>query len=192
MGNLKDFATLELKMAGLLDDTGDFYGGATGKAVLELIDVFSNQGHSGMSANIVISIFEKLALFKPLQPITGEDDEWVDISGLWGGENMYQNKRESGLFKNNNIITYNSAIVKVCPNGTTWTGPLYLSREDAINDKNRISSSLEIKGFPFTPKTFYIDVIEEEINPDDWIMWVKDISQLDEVWKYYKKPEINN
>jgi hypothetical protein len=48
---------------------------------------------------------------------------------------------------------------------------------------------LEIKGFPFTPKTFYIDVLEEEIKKDDWIMWVKDPKQLDEVWEYYKKPD---
>jgi hypothetical protein len=50
-------------------------------------------------------------------------------------------------------------------------------------------SSCEIKGFPFTPKTFYIDVLEEEIEKDDWIMWCKDPSQLNEVWEYYKKPE---
>jgi hypothetical protein len=52
-----------------------------------------------------------------------------------------------------------------------------------------IRSSQEIKGFPFVPKTFYIDVIEEEVEKDDWVMYCKDKSQLDEVWEYYKKPE---
>jgi hypothetical protein len=64
-----------------------------------------------------------------------------------------------------------------------------MTREDAINNSNRFHSSLEIKGFPFTPKTFYIDFLEEEIKKDDWIMWVKDSKQLDEVWEYYKKPD---
>ena len=64
-----------------------------------------------------------------------------------------------------------------------------MTREDAINNTNPFRSSLEIKGFPFTPKTFYIDVLEEEIKKDDWIMWVKDPKQLDEVWEYYKKPD---
>jgi hypothetical protein len=33
-----------------------------------------------------------------------------------------------------------------------------------------------------------LEVLEEEIEKDDWIMWCKDPSQLDEVWEYYKKP----
>lgn len=187
--DLKEFTTAELKLAGLMDKDSD-YGGMLGKAVLELIDVFENQHHSGMSASMVIDIFSQLALFKPINPITGEDHEWNDIS-LWGGEDgLKQNMRESGLFKDkNNKVTYNSAIIKRTPNGTTWSGPIYMTKEDAINDTNRFHSSLEIKGFPFTPKTFYIDVLEEEIKKDDWIMWVKDPKQLDEVWEYYKKPE---
>jgi hypothetical protein len=32
-------------------------------------------------------------------------------------------------------------------------------------------------------------VLEEEIEKDDWVMWCKDPSQLDEVWEHYKKPE---
>ena len=34
--------------------------------VLELLDVFSKQGHSGFSAPYCIDMFQKLALFKPL------------------------------------------------------------------------------------------------------------------------------
>jgi hypothetical protein len=82
-------------------------------------------------------------------------------------------------------VTYNDAIIKRCLNGTSWNGPLYLTREDAINNANQIK--VEIKEFPFTPKTFYIDVLEEEVAKDDWIMWVAHPPQLDEVFEYYKK-----
>ena len=185
---LVDHAQTELQMMGLFEEKGDFYGGMTGKAVMELMEVFSKQGHSGMSAGIVADLFHKLANYEPLQPITGKDEEWNECNH--GDAPYWQNKRESGLFKQaDGRVTYNSALIKRCPNGVTWSGPCYLTREDAINNTNRFHSSLEIKGFPFTPKTFYIDVLEEEVAPDDWIMWVKDPSQLNEVWEYYKKPE---
>ena len=181
-------AKFELELAGFFGEDSD-YGGAIGEAVMELMEVFEKQGHSGGSAPIVASLFHKLANYKPLGPITGKDEEWGDVSDL-AGTLWYQNKRESGLFKHKDgKITYNSAIIKRCPNGTTWSGPIYMTREDAINSTNRFHSSLEIKGFPFTPKTFYIDVLEEEIKKDDWIMWVKDPKQLDDVWEYYKKPD---
>ena len=188
---LVEHAKLELEIAGLLDEEGDFYGGMTGKAVLELMEIFANQGHSGMSAPIVADLFKRLANHEPLGPITGDVNEWTQLD--YGDDLKYQNKRESGLFKySDGRVAYVDALVKRCPNGTTWTGPLYLTREDALNNTNRIGSSLEIKGFPFTPKTFYVDVLEEEVEKDDWIMWCKDLSQLDEVWEYYKKPEFLN
>lgn len=187
---LVDHAQMELQMLGLFNEKEDFYGGMTGKAVMELIEVFVNQGHSGMSAPMVADLFHKLANYKPLQPITGNDEEWGDIGDINDGKPWYQNKRCSALFKEEDgSVTYNSAIIKRCPDGVTWSGPLYLTKEDALNNTNMIRSSLEIKGFPFTPKTFYIDVLEEEVAPDDWIMWCKDTSQLEEVWEYYKKPE---
>ena len=94
---LTERAKLELQMAGLFDDDSD-YNGAIGEAVMELIEVFDKQGHSGMSAPYVVSIFEKLANFKPLLPITGKDEEWGDIS-ISDGQPWYQNKRCSAIFK---------------------------------------------------------------------------------------------
>jgi hypothetical protein len=184
---LVEHSKLELQMAGYFDEDSD-YGGALGEAVMELIEVFAKQGHSGMSAAMVNGLFTKLANYEPLSPITGKDEEWGDIRD-YSDNPYYQNKRESALFKySDGSVHYIKAIVKRTPDGITWTGPLYLTREDAINCVDRIGSKLEIKGFPFIPKTFYIDVLEEEIEKDDWIMWCKDPSQLDEVWEYYKKP----
>ena len=188
MSNLINHAKKELELAGLFSEDKDFYGGMTGTAVMELIEVFSKQGHSGMSAGIVIQIFSKLANFKNINPITGEDDEWNHIGEWDDGYSgpMYQNKRCSGVFKyEDGTCTYNSDVIKTSPNGTTWSGPLYPTKEDAINNTNKLK--FKIKSYPFTPKTFYIDVNEEEIEKDDWIMWVKDPKQLDDVYDYYDK-----
>lgn len=62
--------------------------------ILELIEVFGKQGHSGTSAPYVLSYFQKLANFEPILPLTGEDDEWQDV-----GDNTFQNKRCSEVFK---------------------------------------------------------------------------------------------
>lgn len=63
------------------------------KCVLELLDVFKNQGHSNFSAHYVVGLFDTLVDFKPLTPLTGEDDEWEENYGC------LQNKRCSSVFK---------------------------------------------------------------------------------------------
>ena len=62
--------------------------------VLELMSVFQKQGHSGFSAPYVLNIFNKLAMYKPIAPLTGEDSEWNYV-----GNDMYQNNRCSAVFK---------------------------------------------------------------------------------------------
>jgi hypothetical protein len=63
--------------------------------VIELLEVFSNQGHSGSSAPYVLNLFKELAMFNPISPLTGEDSEWNEVS-----EGTFQNKRDSAVFKN--------------------------------------------------------------------------------------------
>lgn len=184
MSTLIEHAKIELERIKAFDGEGDFYGGMTGKAVMELIETFSEQGHSGASAPMVIKLFSKLAMYETLGPLTGEDDEWNKFD--YGSQILYQNKRNSAVFKDvDGSVTYNNAIIKRCPNGTCWSGPLFETREDAINNTNQIY--VKVKEFPFTPKTFYIDVLEEEIKRDDWVMWVKDPNQLKEVFEYYER-----
>lgn len=65
MSNLINHANEQLKKAGLYDKDSD-YDGMLGEAVLELITVFANQGHSGMSAEMTIQLFERLARFKDI------------------------------------------------------------------------------------------------------------------------------
>ena len=73
------------------------------KCVIDLMEVFSKQGHSGLSASYVANLFDRLVQFKPLSPLTGEDDEWEPIGG---GE--YQNKRCPSVFKDADGHVHNS------------------------------------------------------------------------------------
>lgn len=187
MSTLINHAKVELESAGLFDEDSD-YGGLLGKAVLELVEVFSNQGHSGMSASIVRNIFNKVADFKPLGPLTGEDKEWADSCD---GE-MFQNKRCSAVFKDGKEGTpyYLDAIV--------WRGGDY---DDSFTGSVEEFQSRQFLKFPFVPKTFYIDVVKTEFNPevdkdhyeaDDgskYVYRIKDRKQLEKVWEHYINPE---
>lgn len=188
---LIEYAKTELQIAGLFDKEGDFYEGATGKAVMELIEVFSKQGHSGMSAPIVADLFKRLANYEPLQPITGKDEEWGDVRDLGDGVPWYQNKRCSALFKDgeDGKPYYIDAIVKRDQKGICWSGMAWLSEEDyKSGDRSKmVGKRGYVKSFPFTPKTFYIDVRDVEVAKDDWESFVVDPAQLDEVWNYYDK-----
>ena len=62
--------------------------------VLELLEVFGNQGHSDSSAPYVLGLFQRLVDFKPLGQLTGEDSEWMEV-----GLNTYQNIRCCSVFK---------------------------------------------------------------------------------------------
>lgn len=149
--------------------------------VLELLEVFSNQGHSGFSAPHVINLFKKLANFEPLSPITCTDDEWNDpISN----DETYQNNRCSAVFKKSKDGKpyYLDAIVFKNQKGITYTGSAFNSRNERIKSRQMIK-------LPFIPKTFYVDVIDYEVAPDDWESYIKDESQLKEVWKYYEHQE---
>lgn len=94
--SLTDYAREELDHAGLLDDDSD-YGGMIGRAVLELVEVFASQCHSGASAEVVLEAFKKVASFEPLSPLTYEPDEWFDRSEE-SGSPMWQNRRDPRVF----------------------------------------------------------------------------------------------
>jgi len=161
--------------------------------IIALCDKFGKSGQSGGSApftaRALSSAIEKLCLQEPICPITGIDEEWIDITEINSGEPMWQNKRCSALFKDENgEVMYVDAIVKRTQNDSSWSGSFWLNKKDYLsgNKDLMISNAQYVKEFPFTPKTFYIDVIEEEVAPDDWEMYLKDKSQLDEVFEYYK------
>lgn len=173
MSNIEEYARKELELAGWLDKDS-FYEGEMGKAVLELIKVFSDQDHSGMSSNICRDLFHKLSNFEPLTPLTGEEDEWNDITENYfvakvlfkGAEDSpeadeivdvinrdtgtsgkrYQNKRCSRVFKDE-TGTYDSQ------------AKVFRGRDGGVSIKKE---SWVYITFPYMPKTEIIDLVDND------------------------------
>ncbi|MFA7282157.1 MAG: hypothetical protein WC100_18900 [Sterolibacterium sp.] len=138
--SLGSFAKSELQRAGLFDKDSD-YGGMLGESVMKMMEVFAGEGHSGYSAGMAISIFKKVASFEPLTPLTGEDDEWMEIGEQNGGP-LYQNVRSPRVFKDREGAYDIDAKVFREPSGACFTS----------------SDSRAPVTFPYTPTTEYIDV----------------------------------
>lgn len=166
--------------------------------ILALCEAFGKSGQSGGSApftaRAISQAIEKLMMFETLVPLTGEDDEWVDVSDINNGESMFQNIRDNRVFKDGKDAKayFIDAIVFDGDIGGRFTG-----NGSVTHKGEKIGSTQYIKGFPFTPKTFYVDVIDhrwadkEEKTPngngDWWTHSIKDENQLNEVFKYYDK-----
>ena len=100
--NLYRHAESELRREGLLGDTEDFlYGDMLGQAVLDLIELFADQGHSGMSAGYTLHIFERLANFQSLSPLSSDPEEWNEV-----GDGVWQNNRFFACFSEDGGKTY--------------------------------------------------------------------------------------
>jgi len=107
IAGLVEHARRELEKAGMFDKDAD-YNGALAPMILELCACFAKQGHSGMSSEIALDIFERLAQFKNLAPISSDKDEWEDVSkyGPKEGPPMWQNKRNCEIFSNDGGNTW--------------------------------------------------------------------------------------
>ena len=193
MTNTQSFAKQELDI--LAATVPDAIITPFANEILALCEAFGKSGQSGgsapMTASAISQAIKKLMLQEPICPIMGVDEEWVNVREVSDeDEMMYQNKRCSALFKSKSgKCWYVDAIVKKTQSGSCWSGSFWLSKEDYLTgDKSKmIRCSHFVKSFPFEPKTFYIDVIEEEVAKDDWEMYLKDPKQLVKVWKYYDK-----
>jgi hypothetical protein len=193
MTNTQSFAAREL---GILAATvPDAIVTPFADEILALCEKFGLSGQSGGSAPYTASAIsqavKKLLLQESICPIMGTDDEWFNVrEASEDDEMMYQNKRCSALFKGKSgKCWYLDAIVKKDERGSCWSGSFWLSKEDYLtgNKDLKIYSRQYVKSFPFEPKTFYIDVISEEVAKDDWEMYLKNPKQLEKVWKYYDK-----
>lgn len=143
MSNLINHAKRELEAIGYVVDDIESQPEDPNKwiveNILELISVFTKQGHSGMSAPYCINMFEKLARFQPLTPLTGEDNEWNEVSS-----GLYQNKRCSNVFKdtkNGKAYDIEGKIFK------EEDGTCYTSKDSSV-----------FIDFPYTPKSEYVRV----------------------------------
>lgn len=110
--------------------------------VTELLEVFSNQGHSGFSAPYVMNVFKKAAMFEPLAPLTGDDNEWMEIGDQNG--KLYQNIRCGHVFKDDDGAYDIDGRIFRDPDGCCYT-----------SNGSRVSVT-----FPYTPTREYVDVDE--------------------------------
>jgi hypothetical protein len=150
MDALRNYAETELAFIGY-DHKCDGIDLSMKNCVLELIDVFSKQGHSGFSANECVTLFNKLARFEPLKPIMCTDDEWCEVFEI-SDETLFQNKRHSAIFKQGRFGRpyFIDAIVWIDESDCGFTGVV-----EGIRSRQFIK-------IPFTPKTFRIKVDSQE------------------------------
>jgi len=134
--SLRDFAQRELELAGFFDKDSD-YEGALGPAVMRLVDIFAEEGHSGFSAGIAINLFNRVARFEPLTPLTGEDHEWQEVT-----DDLWQNLRCFHVFKTSKGAYDSEGRIFREPNGACFT-----SRDSRVPVT-----------FPYVPKSEYVDV----------------------------------
>jgi len=115
--SLIDHAKVEFKALGWPGD--DEMQAMICDNVLELLRVFSEQGHSGTSAPYVMNIFEKLSKYNPLSPLSGNDDEWMEVAEQNG--KLYQNVRDSSVFKDDNGAYWIDGKIFREPDGSCYT-----------------------------------------------------------------------
>lgn len=144
MTNIETYAIDELTRIGMYG-SGDEMNDAMCEHILKMVNVFDEEGHSGFSANYAINILQKLLRLEPLSPLTGEDDEWCEVS-----DNLYQNKRLSRVFKEGKDGQAYDIHGKVFvePNGASYT-----SRDSRVYIE-----------FPYTPKTEYVNVENQPLD----------------------------
>lgn len=156
MSNYKIHALNEFRAAKWVDTDDKFIDGMQEmicKHVLKLLDVFANEGHSGSSATYAINMFEKLAKFEPLVPLTGEDWEWNEVR-----DGVFQNKRCSHVFKQADRFDGQPYDIEAV---VFWEW--FTDRESGEKFKSYYTSSDSFKPitFPYTPKREYVEKASE-------------------------------
>lgn len=138
-GNLYSHAQRELSVA--LPTDGDMNDMMT-TDVLEMIQLFGTQGHSGMSASYAAGLISDLLAFKPLSPLTGAEDEWTALE--YCDDMAWQNKRCSHVFRRADGTAYDSTgRLFEEPNGLRYQGS---------------GSQVDIT-FPYTPT---VEIVKRE------------------------------
>lgn len=131
MSNLRSFAEHELRLIGMLG-SDDEMNAAMADHILKMVDLFAAEGHSGFSAPYAINALNQLLRFEPLTPLTGDDEEWMEVT-----DGLYQNKRCSRVFKKDGKAYDIEGIVWRDKDGSSYT-----------NWESRTPVA-----FPYTPRT---------------------------------------
>lgn len=129
MSNLVEFAQNELNI--LLKSCTDSESLKMQKVmnddIMEIVKKFASQGHSGFSAQYALNLVTRLLQYKPITPLTGEDEEWVELD--YGDDLAYQNKRCPQIFKQKDGKIYDvEGKVFSSDNGHSW----YTSKDSRV------------------------------------------------------------
>lgn len=153
--NLIDYAESELERI-----PKDKYGTQEiiNQNILDLVKLFSSQGHSGLSGRYVINALSRLLEYKPLNPLTGEDDEWGEP---YGPDETQQNKRCSSVFRSKKEPPHDIDAIVVSDNGgESWFYSHLFKKEIAFPYLP-----------PIMPEKIYIEYVKEkgicEVITDD-------------------------
>ena len=147
-------ALAEFQYAGWMDKDGNFVNEMQELIcdnVLELLSTLTKQCHSGYSHGYLMKLFNKLANFEPITPLTCRDDEGNKLTSTINGT-TYQNKRDGRVFKKDDgSIKFSEGriFVKKKSNMAFGTG----------------QSITYITDIPFIPKTEYI-YLEDGLTPE--------------------------
>jgi hypothetical protein len=137
MSNLVDHAKFELRKMLASEEEMDKM---MAEGVIQVVETFAGQSHSGYSAAYAASLLDKLLRFEPIGPLTGEDDEWVEVL-----DGLFQNRRCSHVFKaKGQAYDIEGRIFRYSDGGCFTRGDSRVNVE-----------------FPYTPKHEYIDVTED-------------------------------
>lgn len=154
--SLERHAKREMQAVGYkLDDQEDGPNRWIQRNLLELLAVFSMQGHSGSSAPYCIDMFQKLAKYEPLVPLTGKPEEWNEI-----GPGVFQNNRCGHVFKSKErfdgqpydmdaVIFWDWYERALEPDEEGYPGTIREKSHFTCKDSARVIS------FPYTPKREY-------------------------------------
>lgn len=129
MSNLVEFAQNELNI--LLKSCTDSESLKMQKVmnddIMEIVKKFASQGHSGFSAQYALNLVTRLLQYKPITPLTGDDEEWVELD--YSDDLAYQNKRCPQIFKQKDGKIYDvEGKVFSSDNGHSW----YTSKDSRV------------------------------------------------------------
>jgi hypothetical protein len=149
---------LELLEKGCKDAVSLYVQKKVTKNVMDVVKIFDKQGHSGFSASYTLNLIRMLLDWKPIEPLTGEDDEWEEVKEWNKEKNTQQNKRCSAVFRDNfdnSTAYYLHGKVFSVDGGITW----FRKRESRVPIKFPFKVPLE-------PEYVYLDRDGNEITKE--------------------------
>lgn len=124
MSNLITHMEQEFRASGLLSGTDPLEEKLVA-SLRGLIREFAAQDHSGSTASMTLSLFDRLVHYKPLTPLTGDELEWNEVPAEQAGPDgpRFVNKRCSSVLKyaDGRAVDVGMLPTYVLPNGMAST-----------------------------------------------------------------------